>query len=82
MSSGVFPAEMKIACVTPVHKKGKQDEVNNYRPISVLTIFSKVFEKCIYNRLISFLDKHRILIKNQFGFRRGHSTSMAILELR
>ena len=81
MSSGIFPTEMKTACVTPVHKKGNQDDVNNYRPISVLTIFSKIFEKCIYNRLITFLDKHKILINNQFGFRRGHSTSSAILEL-
>ena len=76
-----FPTKMKIARVTPIHKNGKQNDVNNYRPISVLPIFSKILEKCIYKRIIDFLDKHNILIKHQFGFRRGHSTATAILDL-
>ena len=54
---------MKIARVTPIHKTGKQNNVNNYRPISVLPIFSKILEKCIYKRLIEFLDKHNTLLK-------------------
>ena len=48
LSSGIFPTEMKTACVTPVHKKGNQDDVNNYRPIISLNIFPpKYFKKCI-----------------------------------
>ena len=47
LCSGTFPTKMKIARVTPIHKKGKQNDVNNYRPISVLPIFSKILEKCI-----------------------------------
>ena len=46
-----------------------------------MPIFSKILEKCIYKRLIAFLDKHQILLKNQFGFRRRHSTTTAILDL-
>ena len=81
MCNGVVPDKMKIARVTPIHKKGDTSIMNNYRPISVLTIFTKIFERCMYNRVTDFLNKHKILFKNQFGFRHGHSTSSAILEL-
>ena len=80
LSTGVVPKQMKIARVTPIHKQGKNDNVNNYRPISVLALFDKILERCVYNRLIAFVDKHSLLFKNQFGFRKGHSTSTAILE--
>ena len=66
LSNGIFPTQMKIARVTPIHKKGKRNDVNNYRPISILTIFSKILEKCIYNRLITFINKNNILINNQY----------------
>ena len=72
---------MKIARVTPIHKKGNKNDVNNFRPISVLPFFSKILEKCMYKRLDEFLSKHNILLKNQFGFRHGHSTATAILDL-
>ena len=81
LTNGIFPKNMKIAKVTPIHKKGKQNDVNNYRPISVLPIFSKILEKCIYKRLIEFFDKNNILHKHQFGFRHRHSTATAILDL-
>ena len=81
LSSGTVPNDLKVARITPIHKKGRTDDVNNYRPISVLNIFSKILERCIYRRLSDFLKKHDILYKNQFGFREGHSTSTAILEL-
>ena len=81
LSSGRVPDDLKIARITPIHKKGRTDDINNYRPVSVLNIFSKILERCIYNRLLDFLHKHDILFKNQFGFRQGHSTSTAILEL-
>ena len=55
-------------------------ELNNYRPTSVLNIFSKIFERLMYNRLIIFfIDKYNILYKNQFGFRKGHSTHHALI---
>jgi retron-type reverse transcriptase len=54
---------------------------SNYRPVSVLPIFSKVFEKVVYNRLFDYFNKSGILFQNQFGFRKGHSTSLALHHL-
>ena len=76
--SGVFPDELKIAKVIPLYKGGKTHMLSNYRPISILPLFSKIFEKLIYSRLYSFLDKNNILYNKQFGFRRLHSTSHAL----
>ena len=56
-------------------------ELNNYRPISVLNTFSKVFERLMYDRLTKFLDKYNVLYQNQFGFRQGHSTHHALITL-
>ena len=78
--TGQVPKELKIAKVIPIHKKGPSDVFSNYRPISLLPLFSKIFEKCMYNRLQSHLDKHDILYKKQFGFRAKHSTSHALLD--
>jgi retron-type reverse transcriptase len=61
-----------------VHKGGLKTDLNNYRPISILTTFSKLFEKVFYNRLINFINKNSLLSPNQFGFRSGRSTSIAI----
>ena len=54
--------------------------IHNYRPISVLPAFSKILERLMYKRLLDFLNKKEILVKNQFGFKEKHSTYMAILE--
>ena len=56
-------------------------ELSNYRPISVLNIYSKIFERLMYNRLIHFLDQNKVLYQNQFGFRQGHSTHHALITL-
>ena len=56
-------------------------ELNNYRPISVLNIFSKIFERLMYNKLIKFLDKYNILDQNQFRFRQGHSTNTSYIDM-
>ena len=78
---GVFPRELKIAKVIPIYKSGSTMELNNYRPISVLNIFSKVFERLMYDRLTQFLDKYNILYHNQFGFRQYYSTHHALITL-
>ena len=80
-SQGTFPNELKIAKVIPIYKGGNSMLVNNYRPVSVLPIFSKLFERLMYNRLFSFIDKHNLLYKYQFGFRAGHGTDMALIYL-
>jgi hypothetical protein len=81
LSTGIFPREMKIARVIPIFKSGNTMLFNNYRPVSVLPIFSKVYERIMYKRLISFINTHKLLYEYQFGFREGHSTNLAIVYL-
>ena len=78
ISSGTFPEELKVGKITPVYKKGSPELLENYRPISTLPIFGKLFEKIIYSRLYSFLQSQNILHSNQYGFRKAHSTSHAL----
>jgi sarcosine oxidase/L-pipecolate oxidase len=63
--------------VKPLYKKGDKTELSNYRPISLLTTFSKFIEKIIYKRVYSHLNKNNILVNEQFGFREKLSTEMA-----
>ena len=72
--TGCFSNKLKIAKVIPLYKI----LINNYRPISVLPVFSKILERLMYKRLLDFLNKNEILVKKQFGFREKHSTYMAI----
>ena len=65
--------------VNPLYKKDSSDNPSNYRPISILSVFSKIFEKLMYKRLYQFLDSFEILYPLQFGFREKHSTSHALL---
>ena len=78
MKTGNFPDTMKLGRVTPIFKKGNEEHLENYRPISTLPIFGKLFEKVIYSRLYSFMTSQNILHQNQFGFRASHSTSQAL----
>ena len=78
MTSGNIPDQLKIAKVSPIFKSGYPELFSNYRPISVLPVISKIIEKLIYNRLMEYIDKNNILYENQFGFRKQHSTSMAL----
>jgi hypothetical protein len=79
LCEGTFPEKMKTAKVCPVYKSGSKNEFTNYRPISILNSFSKILEKIIAIRLISYLDKHDILDSSQYGFRKKHSTYMAMM---
>lgn len=78
---GHVPSMLKIARVIPIFKSGNKEDVGNYRPISLLTTFSKVFEGIMKIRLMSFLNKFKILHPNQFGFQSGKSTEHAISKL-
>ena len=77
---GVFPDSLKSAEVIPIHKSGSKHDINNYRPISILSPFSKLFESHLCKCLTDFFDKHDILYRKQFGFRNGRSTDLAVLE--
>ena len=81
LKKGIFPEKMKIVKVSPIFKKGDKSILSNYRPISVLPCFSKILERIMYNRLYAYLAENNILFNKQFGFRAGHSTEHALLEL-
>ena len=80
-STGVFPSDLKSSLVIPLYKKGRMDCMSNYRPIALSSVFSKLIEKLMFTRLISFFNKFNILYDFQFGFRKNHSTSMALFEV-
>lgn len=80
-NAGIFPDTFKRSIVTPVYKGGDRCDVNNYRPISVLTSISKIIEKLLNTRLVSFLDKYNLLANSQYGFRKGRSTQDACIDL-
>lgn len=78
---GVFPDRLKIAKIIPLHKGGDTTCINNYRPIAILPNFSKILEKIILKRLLSFLNFYNIISTNQYGFVKGKSTEQALFTL-
>ena len=80
-STGEFPELLKIAKVLPLHKGGSTQDLNNFRPISLLPIFDKIIEKIMHKKLYSFLESRNVLFKNQFGFRKGCSTVHALMDI-
>ena len=76
-----FSDMMKLAKVIPLYKKNSSEVPSNYRPISLLSVFSKILEKLMHKRLYSFLEKYDILHSLQFGFRAKHSTLHALISL-
>ena len=79
--TGIFPSELKIANVVPIYKSGDEMVFSNYRPVSVLPVFSKLLERLVYNRLISHINDNKLLYEYQFGFQKGKSTHLAIMML-
>ena len=77
---GNFPDCMKFSVMKPIYKKGNKMNPTNYRPISLLTSFSKVFEKALYIRLTEHLNTKNLLVGNQFGFRKHIATEYAIFK--
>ena len=77
----ICPDKLKTGQINPVHKFESKTLYSNYRPISILPLFSKVFERLMFNRIYNFVIKHEIIYKNQFGFQNGKSTEHAILDL-
>ena len=76
---GIFPQALKSARVVPIHKEGPKTDVTNYRPISLLGAFSKIYEKLMHNRVMEFLNKNNLLFEMQYGFRPGRSCEHALL---
>lgn len=79
-TNGNMPTQWKESNVTPIYKAGNRNNVENYRPISVINSFAKIFEQTIKVRLIEFVDKHHVISPQQFGFVNGSSTEDAVLD--
>ena len=76
---GVFPTSMKLARVTPIFKKQDPKLCSNYRPISSLPFLSKIYERLMANRIVSFFNKHSLFSEKQYGFLKGRSTQEALM---
>ena len=79
LETGNFPSNWKRGNIVQVHKKGNKDLINNYRPMSLLPIFSKIYEKCIYDTLYNYFEGNDLFSKNQSGFRKGDSCVSQLL---
>ena len=79
--SGVIPQEWKSAKIVPIFKSGSATDRANYRPISVLPVLSKIIEKVVHKQMTDYLSENSILFVNQSGFRHGHSTTTALLNV-
>ena len=80
-ATGTVPSALKLAKVIPVYKKGDKDLVNNYGPISLLNVLEKILEKLMYCRVYTYLCDEQLLSDHQFGFRKNHSTSWALIDV-
>ena len=79
LKKGIFPKKLKIAKVVPIYKAGDNTMFTNYRPISLLPAAPKVFERAIHDQLYSYFKDNHLFSKSQYGFRKRHSTELAIL---
>ena len=80
INTGIFPEEWKCSKVVPLFKEGDRKDLNNYRPISIIPVVAKVFERIIYDQVNTFLVDNGLLSNSQSGFRHRHSTTTALLE--
>lgn len=78
---GVYPSKLKISKITPIYKSEDETDPSNYRPISLLSNFNRIFEKLLYYRMKEFIDKNNLLCSSQYGFRKSHSTEHAVLDI-
>ena len=78
MQTGTYSNILKIAKVLPLHKKGRKEKIENYRPISILSPFNKIFEKILHQRLSDYWKKNTVLSDQQFGFPKNRSTNLAV----
>ena len=78
MQTGIFPDELKLGNISPIYKKDNEELLENYRPVSTIPIFGKIFEKILYSRFYNYFTSQNIIYEKQFGFRANHSTSHAL----
>ena len=81
VQTGKYPSKLKHAKIIPVYKGDDETDPSNYRPISLLSVFNRVFEKVMYNRLKAYIEDNELLYKAQYGFGETFSTQHAILDI-
>jgi len=81
LATGTFPTRLKFSQVYPIFKKGNKTEKSDYRPVSLLTSFSKIFEKVIYDRLLQHTKENNIIVTDQYGFKNNSSTELTIFKV-
>ena len=81
ITSGVHPSKLKISKITPIFKSEDETDASNYRPISLLSSFNRIFEKLLYYRMKDFIDKNKLIHSSQYGFCKAHSPDHAILDI-
>ena len=79
LAQGIYPERLKFLLIKPIYKSGDKSSPSNYRPISLLPAFSKIFEKVIYKRLFDHLHSNVILNEHQYGFRSKKSQKMLLM---
>ena len=81
IETSIFPDEWKSARITPLYKKcGTRSDPSNYRPISIIPVVAKVFERIVYDQVYRYLTENKLLCCYQSGFRTLHSTVTALIE--
>lgn len=82
LQTGIFPDDLKTTKVSMVYKGGNKNDPKNYRPISVLPMFSKIYEGVINIRLQKFFTKHNVITESQYGFQKEKSTELALTDIK
>ena len=77
LRTSTVPSALKTALISPIHKSGSTNDTNNYRPISVLPVLSKILEKAVKNQLVKYLEENNLLSEKQYGYRKNRSTELA-----
>ena len=79
--TSLFPDALKLGKVIPIFKSGSKLDINNYRPISLLSTFSKIIEKLMHHSLYKFLENNEVIYQSQFGFQKNKSTTHSLIEI-
>ena len=78
---GTYPLKLKMSKIIPIFKADDETDTSNYRPISLLSNFNRIFEEIMFERMRDFIEKHSLLYSSQYGFRQAHSTQHAIPDM-